>query len=120
MERLAKEKIAAQNRILCLKRELAQWGDIDLSKILPEQTDITAVKSERSGENDSSACVENRVINVLCYAELSTEAGKNSLMYSSTGSLSTLTTNASPVCTSNLSVSPPRPKPWTLIIIFNF
>lgn len=48
MERLAKEKIAAQNRILCLKRELAQW-DVDFSKILPEQTDINAVKSERNG-----------------------------------------------------------------------
>lgn len=111
MERLAKEKIAAQNRILCLKRELAQWGDIDLSKILPEQTDITAVKLERSGENASPARVENRVINVLCHAEQSNEAGKNSLMYSSTSSLSSLTTNASPVCTSNLSVSPSHHKP---------
>jgi hypothetical protein len=47
MERLAKEKIAAQNRILCLKREFAQW-DIDFSKILPEQSDMpSAVKSER-------------------------------------------------------------------------
>jgi MAX-binding protein len=50
MERLAKEKIAAQNRILVLKRELAQW-DVDFSKLLPEPTDLNnAVKSERSGE----------------------------------------------------------------------
>lgn len=48
MERLAKEKIAAQNRILCLKRELAQW-DIDFTKILPEQADISTVKSEGTG-----------------------------------------------------------------------
>ena len=50
MERLAKEKIAAQNRILFLKRELAQW-DVDFSKILPEQSDINinTVKSERNG-----------------------------------------------------------------------
>lgn len=48
MERLAKEKIAAQNRILFLKRELAQW-DIDFTKLLPDQTDISAVKAERSG-----------------------------------------------------------------------
>lgn len=48
MERLAKEKIAAQNRILFLKRELAQW-DVDFSKLLPEQSDINAVKSERNG-----------------------------------------------------------------------
>lgn len=55
MERLAKEKIAAQNRILFLKRELAQW-DVDFSKILPEQSDIT-VKSERAsgGENFSTS-----------------------------------------------------------------
>jgi hypothetical protein len=47
MERLAKEKIAAQNRILFLKREFAQW-DVDFSKILPEQSDMpSAVKSER-------------------------------------------------------------------------
>lgn len=50
MERLAKEKIAAQNRILFLKRELAQY-DVDFSKILPEQLDINVVKSERSGKN---------------------------------------------------------------------
>lgn len=49
MERLAKEKIAAQNRILFLKRELAQW-DVDFSKILPEQIDINTLKSERTGE----------------------------------------------------------------------
>lgn len=49
MERLAKEKIAAQSRILVLKRELAQW-DIDVSKFLPEQTDITAIKTERTGK----------------------------------------------------------------------
>lgn len=57
MERLAKEKISAQNRILFLKRELAQW-DVDFSKILPDQTDINAVKSERSGKSIGfKACV---------------------------------------------------------------
>ncbi len=45
MERLAKEKIASQNRILLLKRELAQW-DIDFSKLIPE-TDINSIKAER-------------------------------------------------------------------------
>lgn len=53
MERLAKEKIAAQNRILFLKRELAQW-DVDFSKLLPEQSDINAVKSERNGKKKTS------------------------------------------------------------------
>lgn len=37
MERLAKEKIAAQQKILLLKRELsAQWDHIDFSTLLPE------------------------------------------------------------------------------------
>jgi MAX-binding protein len=49
MERLAKDKIAAQNRILYLKRELTQW-DIDFTKLLPEPTDMIAVKSERGEE----------------------------------------------------------------------
>lgn len=49
MERLAKEKISAQNRILLLKRELAQW-DIDFTKLLPEHMDVGAVKSDRIGE----------------------------------------------------------------------
>lgn len=53
MERLAKEKISAQNRILFLRRELAQW-DIDYSKLLPEQTDISAVKTERGGNKQET------------------------------------------------------------------
>lgn len=51
MERLAKEKIAAQSRITHLKRELTQW-DIDFTKLIPEQTDITVVKTERSGRSE--------------------------------------------------------------------
>ena len=54
MERLAKEKIAAQNRILNLKRELVHY-DIDLSKLLPE-TDITSIKSEK-GEGVYFICI---------------------------------------------------------------
>ncbi|XP_070490181.1 uncharacterized protein [Chironomus tepperi] len=74
MERLAKEKIAAQNRILFLKRELAQW-DVDFSKILPEQTDINAVKSERS-ESESSI--------------------KSGMLYNPSTSLSTINASSSP------------------------
>ncbi|KAL7016410.1 hypothetical protein ACKWTF_010017 [Chironomus riparius] len=74
MERLAKEKIAAQNRILFLKRELAQW-DVDFSKILPEQTDINTVKSERS-ESESSI--------------------KNGMLYNPSTSLSTINASSSP------------------------
>ncbi|CRK88415.1 CLUMA_CG002184, isoform A [Clunio marinus] len=58
MERLAKEKISNQNRIIFLKRELTQ-RDIDFTKLLPEQTDVTAVKSER---NETSNDGKNGVL----------------------------------------------------------
>jgi hypothetical protein len=49
MERLAKEKITAQNRILFLKRELTSF-DIDCTKLTPEAggiNDLHTVKQER-------------------------------------------------------------------------
>lgn len=49
MERLAKEKIASQNRILFLKRELAAW-DIDFTKLLPEPMEDSTMKLDQSGE----------------------------------------------------------------------
>jgi hypothetical protein len=61
MERLAKEKISAQNRILFLKRELAQW-DVDFSKILPDQSDLNSVKSERSGKTHCDFANEIQII----------------------------------------------------------
>lgn len=67
MERLAKEKIASQNRILFLKRELAQW-DIDYSKLIPEQTDINSIKVERG----MSLCMQliikkNEIFHMFCW-----------------------------------------------------
>lgn len=51
MERLAKDKIAAQNRILCLKRELQQW-DIDYSKLFHEYVEVNGFeKSDGEGMN---------------------------------------------------------------------
>lgn len=56
MERLAKEKISSQNRILVLKRELSQWGDVDFSRLAPDTDAIptasngSATPSER-GQN---------------------------------------------------------------------
>ena len=44
MERLAKEKIAAQNRILLLKRELSQW-DIECPRLV---SDIVPDRGEPS------------------------------------------------------------------------
>lgn len=64
MERLAKDKIAAQNRILLLKRELVQW-DIDITKLLTEQIDVSAVKVERTGETSSIILFECQPFNLL-------------------------------------------------------
>lgn len=41
MERLAREKIAAQQKLSSLKKELAaQWDHIDFNKLLPNQIDV--------------------------------------------------------------------------------
>lgn len=105
MERLAKEKIAAQNRILFLKRELAQY-DVDFSKILPEQLDINVVKSERSGKNlikffYSFADPFTIVYSSSFYIE-SESSIKSGMLYNPSTSLSTINASSSP---SNASVS---------------
>lgn len=51
MERLAREKIAAQQRLLALKKELAAtWDHIDFNTLLPEQNTAADVAATRSGE----------------------------------------------------------------------
>lgn len=42
MERLAKEKISAQNKMVILKREMGPW-DLDISK-LPTDNDLIQMK----------------------------------------------------------------------------
>lgn len=103
MERLAKEKIAAQNRILFLKRELAQY-DVDFSKILPEQLDINIVKSERSGENLIKNILQLRksIYNRLFFYIETESSIKGGMLYNPSTSLSTINASSSP---SNASVS---------------
>lgn len=94
MERLAKEKIAAQNRILFLKRELAQW-DVDFSKLLPEQNEISAVKSERSGKGCNSSFKTSLVDSIFCsFTDLLNESSYKSggLIFNHSPSLSGITT----------------------------
>ena len=51
MERLAREKIAAQQRIVALKKELtATWDHIDFSTLLPEQNAAMDTTVPKSGE----------------------------------------------------------------------
>jgi len=49
MERLAREKIAAQQKLMALKKELnATWDHIDINSLLLEQnsgTDMTTAKN---------------------------------------------------------------------------
>ncbi|XP_054004372.1 uncharacterized protein LOC128890152 isoform X3 [Hylaeus anthracinus] len=81
MERLAREKIAAQQKLLALKKELAAtWDHIDFNTLLPEQNsaaDAIATKSE-SMEVDV------------------TGLARGGTRYSSTSSLSSAATASSP------------------------
>ncbi|XP_058825104.1 mucin-5AC isoform X2 [Topomyia yanbarensis] len=82
MERLAKEKIAAQNRILLLKRELSQWGDVDFSRLAADTEVIpgsSSVQSDRDLLNDPPGIAP----------------GRNGIRYSSSSSLSSVATTAS-------------------------
>ncbi|XP_058454609.1 serine-rich adhesin for platelets-like isoform X2 [Malaya genurostris] len=83
MERLAKEKIAAQNRILLLKRELSQWGDVDFSRLATDTEVIipgsNGVQSDRDLLNDPPGIAP----------------GRNGIRYSSSSSLSSVATTAS-------------------------
>lgn len=56
MERLAKEKIASQNRILVLRRELSQWGDVDFSRLAP---DTDAIPNSSSNITSASNGVQS-------------------------------------------------------------
>ncbi|XP_018395898.1 PREDICTED: putative GPI-anchored protein pfl2 [Cyphomyrmex costatus] len=81
MERLAREKIAAQQRLVALKKELhATWDHIDINSLLLEQipgADVTAVKNE------------NTEVDI-------TGLSRGGTRYSSTSSLNSVTTASSP------------------------
>ncbi|XP_076249829.1 uncharacterized protein LOC143189073 isoform X3 [Calliopsis andreniformis] len=83
MERLAREKIAAQQRLLALKKDLAAtWDHIDFNTLLPEQNsgaDVTATRSVS----------ENMEVDV-------TGLPRGGTRYSSTSSLSSAATASSP------------------------
>lgn len=51
MERLAREKIAAQQRLVGLKKELAAtWDHIDFNTMLPESSTSLDVTATKNGE----------------------------------------------------------------------
>ncbi|XP_050087028.1 mucin-5AC [Anopheles aquasalis] len=100
MERLAKEKIAAQNRILLLKREITQMGDVDVSRLAPD-TDMTPNPTTNgAGAGGVVAGGLNLVgATVQSDRDQSSETvlvpGRNGIRYSSSSSLSSIATNAS-------------------------
>lgn len=50
MEKLAREKIAAQQRLVALKKELAAtWDHIDFSTLLPEQNSVVDTIVSKNG-----------------------------------------------------------------------
>ncbi|XP_055635541.1 uncharacterized protein LOC129775188 isoform X2 [Toxorhynchites rutilus septentrionalis] len=93
MERLAKEKIAAQNRILLLKRELSQWGDVDFTRLAPDTPDST-IPGSSSSSNNTINCVQSDR-DLLNNPPAGVVPGRNGIRYSSSSSLSSVATNAS-------------------------
>ncbi|GLV36976.1 Mnt [Carabus blaptoides fortunei] len=78
MERLAREKIAAQQRLAALKKELgAQWDNIDFSSLLPEQNVTTTtgplvhIKEERAEDTIRLATTTTTATTTLQPAQLS-------------------------------------------------
>lgn len=90
MERLAKEKIASQNRILVLKREISQWGDVDFSRLAP---DTDAIPNSSSSSNAAANCVQSD--RDLLNDPPGIAPGRNGIRYSSSSSLSSVATTAS-------------------------
>ncbi|XP_076665218.1 uncharacterized protein LOC143367365 isoform X3 [Andrena cerasifolii] len=83
MEKLAREKIAAQQRLLALKKELAAtWDHIDFNTLLPEQNSVADVTATKSVS-------ENMEVDV-------TGLARGGTRYSSTSSLSSAATASSP------------------------
>lgn len=106
MERLAKEKIASQNRILLLKRELSQWGDVDFSRLAPDTDAIpNGSNSNNNGSSSSSSITSTSSTmansnGVLSDRDLLNDPpgiapGRNGIRYSSSSSLSSVATTAS-------------------------
>lgn len=91
MERLAKEKISSQNRILVLKRELSQWGDVDFSRLAP---DTDAIPTSATPAAAGIATPSDRD---LLNDPPGIAPGRNGIRYSSSSSLSSVATTASSI-----------------------
>ncbi|XP_011051119.1 PREDICTED: AF4/FMR2 family member 4-like isoform X1 [Acromyrmex echinatior] len=83
MEKLAREKIAAQQKLVALKKELNATWEIDINSLLLEQNPGTDVAAAKTGVS------ENTEVDV-------TGLSRGGTRYSSTSSLNSVTTANSP------------------------
>ncbi|KAJ9574531.1 hypothetical protein L9F63_008304, partial [Diploptera punctata] len=106
MERLAREKIAAQQRLAMLKKELsAQWDHIDFNTLLPDSAHVLDDPRNRDHVSHTTSTATEREEPVSDAEEPLTKCG---VMYSSTSSLSSAATACSPP---QLPPPPPPPPP---------
>lgn len=102
MERLAREKIAAQQRLANLKKDLsAQWDHIDFNTLLPESQALEDPRTrDHVSHTTSTASGTHLAIDTCQRDELMSDAeeplSKCGVIYSSTSSLSSAATASSP------------------------
>ncbi|PNF28947.1 hypothetical protein B7P43_G15261 [Cryptotermes secundus] len=106
MERLAREKIAAQQRLVMLKKELSsQWDHIDFNTLLPESTHVLEDPRSRDHVSHTTSTATERD---EAMSDAEEPLNKCGVVYSSTSSLSSAATACSPP---QLPPPPPPPPP---------
>ncbi|PSN49810.1 hypothetical protein C0J52_01371 [Blattella germanica] len=106
MERLAREKIAAQQRLAMLKKELsAQWDHIDFNTLLPDSAHVLEDPRNRDHVSHTTSTATEREEPMSDAEEPLNKCG---VLYSSTSSLSSAATACSPP---QLPPPPPPPPP---------
>lgn len=106
MERLAREKIAAQQKLVMLKKELSsQWDHIDFSTLLPESAHVLEDPRSRDLVSHTTSTATERD---EAMSDAEEPLNKCGVVYSSTSSLSSAATACSPP---QLPPPPPPPPP---------
>ncbi|XP_075219066.1 uncharacterized protein LOC142323388 isoform X2 [Lycorma delicatula] len=102
LERLAREKIAAQQRLAALKKDLsAQWDHIDFNTLLPNSLEPELRRHSQSDVEEEDRGDICSIQKMTAHLKCSTGAGTGGTVYSSPSSLSStssqLQTVASPI-----------------------
>ncbi|EEC09885.1 max binding protein mnt, putative [Ixodes scapularis] len=105
MERLAREKIAAQQRLAVLKKDLSlQLDYLDMSAILPDQDNETTTTA--SGNSENGKPVSSSIVNVSNNKPVASTSSMTSLVASYGGSHPSATTGATVVVSSGVGAAP--------------